>query len=195
MGDGKDNVGDAAYRFVEANSQRHDFANDNDDYRRLTLDMWGATRDAIIQAQNGHPLDPELGSWLVQSIDEVLDNRVPLEIVCVVKPPRGAPSDSPGIVEAKRYAILYKQAVVAGDIIDKSPTKTIAEKYDCTHQTVRDWAKQYPLVHWDEYTPDRTLDQRIDSFMRLFERSALHFQEHSRSHNSVKLRDKKRQLK
>ncbi len=138
--------------FIDARLQRHGKDPDSAIYKNATRRMWQAAMDAVLVAGRENHIDAEIAGWISHTVNEILANRQPSEIKAIRK--RGGIRDTHAITEAKHTAALYRQAVSAKAIEDKSPIKTLRKAFCCAEQTIHDWIQQAPKGLWKKFRPN-----------------------------------------
>jgi hypothetical protein len=100
-------------------------------YRRK--DNWNDGRPII-------PIPPEMALDLAEDIDSVLGGHIPRWMLHMQK--RGAPKHYPAMERDIETAVLYHALSERGIIEDRTPTKTVADKFRVSRRTVQQWIEQ-----------------------------------------------------
>jgi hypothetical protein len=93
-------------------------------------DNWNDGRP-IITIPRGMALD------LAEDIDSVLGGHIPTWMLHMQR--RGAPKRYPAMVRDIETAVLYHALSVRGIIEDRTPTKTVADKFGVSRRAVQQW--------------------------------------------------------
>lgn len=65
----------------------------------------------------------------------------------------GASKDHPYVADAKRGAVLYMRYAKAGYIDDRSPNRTIQQRFGVSDSVVRKWVRQNPQIQAPSVRP------------------------------------------
>jgi len=96
-------------------------------------DNWNDRRPII-------PIPPGMALDLAEDIDSVLGGHIPSWMLHMQR--RGAPKRYPAMVRDIETAVLYHALSERGIIEDRTPTKTVADKFGVSRRTVQQWRKE-----------------------------------------------------
>jgi hypothetical protein len=96
-------------------------------------DNWNDGRPII-------PIPPEMALDLAEDIDSVLRGHIPSWMLHMQR--RGAPKHYPAMMRDIETAVLYHALSESGIIEDRTPTKTVADKFGVSRRAVQQWIEQ-----------------------------------------------------
>jgi hypothetical protein len=96
-------------------------------------DNWNDGRPII-------PIPPEMALDLAENINSVLGGHIPKWMLHMQR--RGAPKRYPAMGRDIVTAVLYHALSERGIIEDRTPTKTVADKFGVSRRTVQQWRKE-----------------------------------------------------
>jgi hypothetical protein len=112
-------------------------------YRRK--DNWNDGRPII-------PIPPEMALDLAEDIASALGGHIPKWMLHMQR--RGAPKSYPAMVRDIETAVLYHKLSERGIIEDRTPTKTVADKFGVSRRAVQQWIYQAPPSIFRTRFPD-----------------------------------------
>ena len=96
-------------------------------------DNWNDGRPII-------PIPPEMALDLAEDINSVLGGHIPKWMLHMQR--RGAPKHYPAMMRDIETAVLYHALSESGIIEDRTPTKTVADKFGVSRRAVQQWIEQ-----------------------------------------------------
>ena len=96
-------------------------------------DNWNDRRPIIT-------IPPEMALDLAEDIDSVLRGHIPSWMLHMQR--RGAPKHYPAMMRDIETAVLYHALSERGIIEDRTPTKTVADKFGVSRRAVQQWIEQ-----------------------------------------------------
>ena len=118
-------------------------------YGYCRKDNWNDGRPII-------PIPPGMALDLAEDIDSTLGGHIPSWMLHMQR--RGAPKRYPAMMRDIETAVLYHALSERGIIKDRTPTKTVADKFGVTRRAVQKWIDETPKRIFRTRFPDRVGD-------------------------------------
>ena len=150
--------------------------------------MWEAAYEHL-KGKDPVLVNQEIAEWLRYMIDGLLSNRPPVEVTALKR--KGAVSTSSTLKDATMSAILWRQAVGAGDIEQRDPMQFLVRQYDAKETTIQGWIRKAPVDAWLKFRPTLPLEQRIKALKLRMKWDVKAYKELSPSSQSIIDRAKK----